>query len=160
MCWHLDRWTDGRQLVLCARWWGMVTSGSISLGLGFYFPSWTNCNSNCTGAIMVPFASVLTWNKWGVLFANSSACKIAPRTPWKCVMCAASQLLLHSLYWCCCRSSDLPWMTMDFFFGGLAWKKKKRKFIKQHLMSCFTVFLSQPLCARSRPFDLQVLCHR
>lgn len=81
----------------------------------------------------MPFTSVLTLNKWGILFANYSACKIAPRTPWKCVMCTALQLLLLSLYWCWCRSSDLLQMTLDFFFGGFAWKKKKQN--RRNLLS-------------------------
>lgn len=35
----------------------------------------------------------------------------------------------------------------------------KERFIKQDLLSCCTVFLPQPLPARPRPRDLQVLCH-
>lgn len=38
------------------------------------------------------------------------------------VHCIAAFLL--TLYWCWCRLSDLPQMSMDFSFGSLAWKKK------------------------------------
>lgn len=58
-------WMDG--------WWtaspvcgvmGIVSSGSISLGLGFYFSSWINCEIlTAQEQNIVPFTSVLTLNK-------------------------------------------------------------------------------------------------